>query len=615
MKKILSILLIAFMIVAMAMPAMVKADGQAGTTLSAVVTATAYWTRTFSWTIEKSVEPDYWELYQGESGTSTYTITVTKYKGTDAYFINGTVSVTNGGSVATENLAITIELRDGVPPPNDLINTASVDVSSNPVLDPGETGVYPYAITIPSDYVYTGGTYKITAKVTITNHSGQLGKPYGPSPSATTTLPSSPTLINDVVHVDDTNGYSWTFSSNGSVTYDKTFTCEDEGENVNNATIRETGQYASATVTVTCITPPQATISGVKFHDVDADGIRDVGEEGLEGWTIQLWKDGTCVQTTTTGSAGDYTFTVTEAGHYNVTEVLEPGWMQTAPTNGYYEFDVALGGVITGLDFGNIKLGSISGAKFYDAKVNGVWDSGEPPIEGWKVHLTGTNILGGTIDVYAFTGADGKFVFEDLLPGTYTVEEVFPSGMWVNTTDTSFSHELEEGENYVGPDFGNVCLMQGTGGRTLGFWSNKNGQALIIASDVDALNALNLYRPAGWEYPPFSGDLAKEKTQIKNYLLSATAVNMRWMLSAQLIATKLNVLHGFLSGSTMVYVGPSTYVPSGFISIDDIMANANTALQSGTRAEQEYWKNLLDGLNNNRLPFVCPEPCYPIVYP
>jgi hypothetical protein len=67
--------------------------------------------------------------------------------------------------------------------------------------------------------------------------------------------------------------------------------------------------------------------------------------------------------------------------------------------------------------------------------------------------------------------------------------------MWVNTTATSFSHELEEGEDYVGPDFGNVCLMPGTGGKTLGFWSNKNGQALITSSDVTALNALNLYKP------------------------------------------------------------------------------------------------------------------------
>jgi hypothetical protein len=91
-----------------------------------------------------------------------------------------------------------------------------------------------------------------------------------------------------MIHVDDTNGYSWTFSSSGSVTYDKTFTCADEGENVNTATIRETGQSASATVTVTCITPPQATISGVKFHDRNGNGVRDPGEEGLEDWVIIL---------------------------------------------------------------------------------------------------------------------------------------------------------------------------------------------------------------------------------------------------------------------------------------------------------------------------------------
>jgi hypothetical protein len=524
MKKILSILLIAFMIVAMAMPAMVKAPGppgqpgQAGTTLSAYVTATAYWTRTFSWTIEKSVEPDYWEFYPGESGKSTYTITVTKDGYTDAYFINGTVYVTNGGERATENLAITIELRDGFPPPNDTIATASVDVSSNPVLDAGETGEYQYEIAIPPPI--GTGTYKITANVTITNHSGHLNERFGPSPSADTILPSSPTLINDVVHVDDTNGYSWTFDSSGSVTYDKIFTCADEGENVNTATILETGQSASATVTVTCITPPSATISGVKYYDANLNGERDHGEVAIAGWKIELYMwdedagDWVYVDTAYTGTAGDYIFTVTEAGTYRVVEVMPSGmWVQTAPESGYHEITVELG------------------------------------------------------------------------------------------------------KTYTDNDFGNVCLMPGTGGKTLGFWSNKNGQALITSDDVTKLNALNLYPLSGLGYPPFSSVLATAKTQIKNYLLSATAVNMSWMLSAQLIATKLNVLHGFLSGSTIVYVGPSTYVPTGFISIDDIMANANSALAGTDRAAQEYWKNLLDGLNNNRLPFVCPGPCYPIVYP
>jgi len=46
---------------------------------------------------------------------------------------------------------------------------------------------------------------------------------------------------------------------------------------------------------------------------------------------------------------------------------------------------------------------------------------------------------------------------------------------------------------------------------------------------------------------------------------------------------------------------PSTYVPSGFIRINDIMDNAKAALllpHPANRAEQQFWKNLLDGVNN-----------------
>lgn len=229
------------------------ADGQAGTTLSAEVCAEGHLTRTFHWTIDKSVAPDAWHLFRGDSGTSQYTITVTKDEGTLAAWIDGEVCVTNGGAVATENLAIVVELRNGTPPPNDLIATVVVDVSGNPVLDPGETGCYAYHIDIPAEAIHPGGTYKVTAKVTITNHSGHLGEPFGPSPSDTTLLPVTPTLINDSIHVDDTNGGSWEFSASGSVTYTKTFECgEDEGLHRNTATIRETGQKGSASVDVSC---------------------------------------------------------------------------------------------------------------------------------------------------------------------------------------------------------------------------------------------------------------------------------------------------------------------------------------------------------------------------
>jgi hypothetical protein len=256
-------------------------------------------------------------------------------------------------------------------------------------------------------------------------------------------------------------------------------------------------------------------------------------------------------------------------------------------------------------------IAKICGYKFYDANLNGIWDKGELTVKDIKIELW----LADSKVAETITGSDGSYCFDELNAGTYMVKEVLPTN-WINMTPTSLTVTLKSGEISEDNNFGNVCLTPGYGGKTLGFWSNKNGQALITPDDVTELNGLNLYKPTGWEYPPFStSSLSTAKTQIKNYLLSATAKNMSWMLSAQLIATKLNVLHGFLSRSTIVYVGPSTYVPSGFISIDDIMANANSALSGANRAEQEYWKNLLDGLNNNRFPFVCPGPCYPIVYP
>jgi len=251
------VLLVLSMLATGVVPAL--ANGQSGTTLTATVDVTPHWTITYGWTIEKSVTPDTWNLFRGDSGTSQYTITVTKDSGTQEAWVEGQVCVTNGGAVATENLAIVAVLQDGYGSPNDYLTEATVDVSGSPVLDPGETGCYDYHVNIPitggaSPQPHAGGTYKVTADVTITNHSGHLGEPFGPSPSATTVFPASPTLINNTIHVDDTNGGSWVFSASGFVTYDKTFTCDDDaGSHDNTATIRETGQSSGPVwVTVNC---------------------------------------------------------------------------------------------------------------------------------------------------------------------------------------------------------------------------------------------------------------------------------------------------------------------------------------------------------------------------
>lgn len=621
-------------------------------------------------------------------------------------------------------------------PPKDLIATATVDVSANPVLDPEETGAYPYKIEIPSGYIDAGGNYKVTADVTITNHSGHLGEPFGPSPSATTNLPYSPTLVNDVIHVDDTNGGSWEFSGSGSVSYEKTFICRDEGTHTNTATIRETGQSDSATVTVNCYeleVTKTASTSFTRTYKWTIDKEADTSELTLEigetedveyeiivdaTYTDRDWKvsgeikvrnpapievvinsitdvvspdidadvdfgvtfpytleagdtltgtysaslpdassrintatvtilnheykyDGTKTATGTTDFSGteevdfnsatieevdesvvvtdDYfgslgkveyedapmTFTYTRTiGPYN-----KPGNYEVKNTASFVACDT---GATDSDDWTvyvhvpSVEKAMICGVKFYDANVNGERDNGEVKLEGWWIQLL--KQVGGTwvlVDEVQ-TDSVGSYTFTVTEAGTYRVVEVMPSDTWVQTAPKDGYYEIEVtlGETYMDRDFGNVCLKPGVGGRTLGFWTNKNGQALIDSNDVEALNMLNLYKPNGWTYPSFSSVLDTAKGQIRNYLLKANAKDMRWMLSAQLIATTLNVRHEFLDSNTIVYVGPSSYVPTGFITIGEILDKANMALLGNDRAEQAYWKDLLDGLNNNRFPFV-----------
>ena len=99
-------------------------------------------------------------------------------------------------------------------------------------------------------------------------------------------------------------------------------------------------------------------------------------------------------------------------------------------------------------------------------------------------------------------------------------------------------------------------------------------------------------------------------------------MNMANMLSAQLAAMKLNVLHGFVNGSALVYApalsacGTAGLSSLGFISINDLMTAANQSLfdhpntpaGNPDRACQETLKNALDDANNNKN-FVQSSPC------
>lgn len=177
-----------------------------------------------------------------------------------------------------------------------------------------------------------------------------------------------------------------------------------------------------------------AQIGGQKFNDLDADGVKDEGEAGLAGWTIQLDKngDGSVEATATTDAYGYYRFTDLGPGSYRITEAARAGWLSTGAA--FRSVVTSSGADIGGMDFANVEAASIGGVKFEDMDGDGIRDEGEAGLAGWTIFLdaNGNGSLDGG-ELYDVTGADGAYRFDNLLPGAYVVAEVMQDG-WTQTS-------------------------------------------------------------------------------------------------------------------------------------------------------------------------------------
>jgi hypothetical protein len=249
---------------------------------------------------------------------------------------------------------------------------------------------------------------------------------------------------------------------------------------------------------------------------------------------------------------------------------------------------------------GEVDPATLNVIKFYDANANGINDDAQP-IVGWKIHIQ------DGIDLVRFTP-----VSVEVAPDDYIVTEFLPiEPNWVSTTTNPVLITLVAGQDAT-VEFGNLCLGEG-GGHTLGFWSNRNGQRLIGATDLALLTALNLRNASGAHFDPTSA------SSFRTWILSATATNMAYMLSAQLAAMELNVLNGFVSGTSLIHApGTSSANALGFATVNAVMAEANTLLGSANplvigsshpqRELAEALKDALDDANNDAT-FVQSTPC------
>lgn len=255
------------------------------------------------------------------------------------------------------------------------------------------------------------------------------------------------------------------------------------------------------------------------------------------------------------------------------------------------------------------EVGTITGIKFYDSNTDGLLTAGESGIFGWRIE----KVPPPAID-YTTTDVNGVYMFINVADGDYTITESTPlpgfvpavGAVWIPTTPLS-GNVTVAANDATGPDFGNVCIGPG-GGKTLGFWSNKNGQKLFTNTLRLLLVSYNLRNANGTDFNP--GGYSAFRT----WLLNAKATNMAYMLSAQMAAMALNVGSGLVVGTTLVYApellpfAPVTGLNAlGFISVNDLIAAANTELglhglvlaDSPYRSYQEALKNALDRGNND----------------
>ncbi len=135
---------------------------------------------------------------------------------------------------------------------------------------------------------------------------------------------------------------------------------------------------------------PMPEVTGVKYEDRNENGIRDGGEPGLPGWTMDLLYEGKVVANTTTDAEGRYSFRL-DADHlpigpgtYQVQEVNQTGWVQSqAP--------------------GPIAVGAGVGAERYVGNDFGNFD---PKITAAGHELTGTEGTEASATVATFTDPD-----------------------------------------------------------------------------------------------------------------------------------------------------------------------------------------------------------------
>ena len=176
---------------------------------------------------------------------------------------------------------------------------------------------------------------------------------------------------------------------------------------------------------------PDYSIHGLVYRDGDRSESHGTGEKGYANQTVQLRdKDGKVVATATTDQDGAYSFTKLPAGDYTVTVVKDGALTDLDQTEDPDGTKDSVSGVIslsndhrteTDVNFGYIANNSINGTIYRDGDRDGKKGDTEGRYSGVTVQLLDKD---GKVIATTTTDKDGKYSFEHLPDGTYSVKVV-----------------------------------------------------------------------------------------------------------------------------------------------------------------------------------------------
>jgi protocatechuate 3,4-dioxygenase beta subunit len=255
------------------------------------------------------------------------------------------------------------------------------------------------------------------------------------------------------------------------------------------------------------------SIAGRVWVDPDEDCLFDSGEEPLAGVTIQLLDaGGNVLRTTTTNAQGEYHFTGLAPGVYGVRELQPAGYLQGGQMAGSHGGNASVTDLFTQLvvapednlveyNFCELLPVSIGGLVWADRDGDCLFDTGESPIAGVTIQLLDAN---GNLVATRQTDSQGRYQFDGLTPGTYSVKELQPAGYFdgdemlgshggVDTgNDLLASVVLKSGDNAVNYNFCELLPVSVAGrvfADTNGDCTYQEGEAGIAGVSVQLLDA------------------------------------------------------------------------------------------------------------------------------